>query len=116
MTAITLIAETADTVTLARADFEALLDAVDDKEAAAAFERTRGEESFPAEVVDRIMAGESPVKVYRAHRGMSVRALASAAGLSPAYVSNIETGKLAGSVAALKAIAAALGVDLDDVA
>ncbi len=116
MNAVTPIAETADTVTLSRADFEALLNAVDDKEAAAAFERTRDEEAFPAEVVDRIMGGESPVKVYRSHRRLSVRALAEAAGLSPTYVSDIENRKLAGSVAALKAIAAALHVDLDDVA
>jgi len=116
MNAIHPIAETAETVTLTRADYEALMDAIDDKEAAAAFERTRGEESFPAEVVDRIMAGENPVKVYRSHRGMSVRALGSASGLSSTYVSDIENGKLAGSVSALKAIAAALGVDLEDVA
>ena len=116
MNAINPIAETAETVTLSRADYETLLNAIDDREAAAAFAGTRDEEAFPAEVVDRVMAGENPVKVYRSHRGMSVRALATASGISTTYVSDIENGKLRGSVSALKSIAAALGVGLDDVA
>jgi len=116
MNAITPIAETSDTVTLSRADYEALLNALDDRGSQFAYAATRDEETFPAEVVDRLLAGESPVKVFRAHRGLSVRALAETSGLSTTLVSDIENRKLTGSVAALKALAGSLGVDLDDIA
>jgi ribosome-binding protein aMBF1 (putative translation factor) len=92
------------------------MNALDDQESAKAFAATRDEESFPAEIVARLVAGESPVKVFRSHRGLSIRALAGASGLSSTLVSDIETGKLTGSVSALKALAAALDVDLDDIA
>ena len=116
MNAITPIAETSDTVTLSRADYEAILSALDDQGAQAAYAATRDEETFPAEIVARLVSGENPVKVYRAHRGLSVRALAEASGLSATLISDIENRKLTGSVAALKTLAAALGVDLDDIA
>jgi DNA-binding XRE family transcriptional regulator len=114
--AFTPLAETDDTVTLSRADYEAILDALDECGAHLAFARTREEESFPAAVADRLAAGENAVKVFRAYRKVTIRALAAASGLSAAYVSDIENGKLSGSVAALKAIAGALQVYLDDIA
>ncbi|WP_207779353.1 helix-turn-helix domain-containing protein [Zavarzinia aquatilis] len=48
------------------------------------------------------------------HRGLSARALADRAGLSQAYVSQIETGKREGSISAMKVLAGALNVGLDD--
>ena len=73
-----------------------------------------GGESFPAEVVDRLLAGENPVRVYRSHRGMKQGDLAAAAGIHPVYLSQIETGKRTGSAKTLAAIAGALGVSVDD--
>lgn len=73
-----------------------------------------GGESFPAEVVDRLLAGRNPIRVYRDHRGMTQGALAAAAGLHPVYLSQIETGKRTGSARTLAAIAEALGVTVDD--
>lgn len=73
-----------------------------------------GGESFPAEVVDRLLAGQNPIRVYRDHRGMTQGALAAAAGLHPVYLSQIETGKRTGSAKTLAAIAEALGVAVDD--
>ena len=72
------------------------------------------EESFPVEVVDRLLAGESPIAVFRKHRGLRQRHLAEAAGINPVYLSRIERGKRNGSTRTLAAIAAALRVDLDD--
>jgi transcriptional regulator with XRE-family HTH domain len=40
--------------------------------------------------------------------------MATATGLSAPYISEIESGKKDGSVSAMKKIANALGVDLDD--
>ena len=73
-----------------------------------------GGESFPAEVADRLLAGENPVRVYRSHRGMTQGELAAAAGVHPVYISQIETGKRTGSAKTLAAIAGALGVAVDD--
>ena len=75
--------------------------------------REKGE-SFPIEVVDRIVAGEGPISVYRSYRGMSQQELASIAGINPVYLSQIETGKRSGSTKTLAALAKALDVTVDD--
>ena len=78
-----------------------------------AFERD--EERFPIELVDRLLADESPVKVFREYRGMTRRELAAKAGINTAYLSQIETGKRGGSTKVLRAVSNALAVDLDDI-
>ncbi len=70
--------------------------------------------ALPADMVKRLVEGESPVRVWRAHRGFSARSLAGKAGLLQAYVSQIESGKREGSIAAMKAIADALSVTVDE--
>jgi DNA-binding XRE family transcriptional regulator len=67
-----------------------------------------------AELVERLVAGESPVRIWREHRGLSVRALAAAAGLAPSYLSEIEAGRKPGSLAAMAKIARTLKVALED--
>lgn len=76
--------------------------------------KTAGDESFPAAVVDRLLAGESPIRVYRDHRGLTQKQLADAAGINPVYLSQIETGKRTGSAKTLASIAGALRVEVDD--
>ena len=68
----------------------------------------------PAELVRRIVEGEHPVRVWRTHRGMTARSLAAAAGIPSSYLSAIERGVKPGSVKALKSLATALDVPLDD--
>ena len=105
---------------LPEAEYRELAEACEDAECAAIIERFREklaageEELIPGYVVDRILAGENPVRVWREHRGMKVGELAIAAGMSQAYASQIESGKREGSVSAMRAIAAALGVTIDD--
>ena len=72
------------------------------------------EESRPISVVDRIVAGENAIRVYRKHRGMTQKEVAEAAGISPLYLSQIERGTRKGSVSTLAAIAKVLRVDLGD--
>lgn len=55
----------------------------------------------------------SSIAAWRERSALSQTALARAAGISKAYLSQIETGARRGSVRALKAIAQALGVSLD---
>jgi DNA-binding XRE family transcriptional regulator len=51
---------------------------------------------------------------YRTERGLSLRGLAAAVGVSASLVSQIETGKCRPSVSTLYAITTALGVTIDD--
>ncbi len=73
-----------------------------------------GGEYFPLEVVDRLMASDNPVKVFRQYRGMTQKQLAEVAGIDAVYLSQIETGKRRGSTQTLGKLARALGLDIDD--
>jgi len=76
----------------------------------------RGEEErIPSKIVDRLLVGENPVKVWRSHRGLTARELADKTGLSASYISEIERGRKDGSISAMKKIAGVLGLDLDEV-
>ena len=68
----------------------------------------------PGEVVNAILGGVHPVKAWREHGDLTQDALAAKAGISTAYLCQIETGKRQGAVKTLKALAKALGVSLDD--
>ena len=72
------------------------------------------DEFFPAEVVNRIMEGESPVRVYREYRGLTQGDLADRAEVSNNYISMIETGRVRPSRKLQYKLAAVLGVDYDD--
>jgi len=74
-----------------------------------------GEELVPGEVTYAILDGRNPIKVWREYRSFTQQALAKQAKISAAYLSQIESGKRKGTTAALAAIAAALGLTLDDV-
>jgi ribosome-binding protein aMBF1 (putative translation factor) len=104
-------------------DYEALAAAADapdeaEEEALAAEMRRLREEDRGAPLglaeFRRILAGESPIRVWREYRGLSVRQLAARLRMSPGFLSDIETGKKAGSVETLRAIAREFGVSMDD--
>lgn len=103
-----------DSIVLSRAEYEALVDRLEEAEARAAYQRTRDEESLPDAMLDRLLAGESPVRVWRLHRGLAALDLARRAGISKSYLSEIETAGKTGSVAVLKRISEVLGTELDD--
>jgi DNA-binding XRE family transcriptional regulator len=99
-------------VLLSEEDYEDLIDSL---QAEAIMARINaGEETWPLELVEARANGENSVRVFRKYRGMTMTALAEAAGISQPYLSDIETGKKTGSVDVLKKIAVALKVDLDD--
>ncbi len=76
--------------------------------------KAKGGESFPVEVVDRLLAGENPIRVFRTYRGMTQNQLAAAVGIHAMYLSQIETGKRTGSIKMLAALANVLHVGMDD--
>jgi DNA-binding XRE family transcriptional regulator len=77
----------------------------------------RGEdELIPLEITERRVAGESPVKIWREHRGLTQEGLAKASKVSRAMIAAIEAGHKTGGIATLKKLAGALEVDLDSLA
>jgi hypothetical protein len=115
-----------DTVVLSRAEYEALLERIEDAEDAAALAEHRAHEArigvdaaradyLPTELVDRLIAGESPLLIWRKHRGFSGQQLAEISGVPQSYISEIERGTKPGSVQALARLSKALGVTIEDV-
>ena len=100
-----------DLVLIAHGDLEEL---IEDRLAEAAYHRTRGQETVPDAITRRLVRGANPITVWREHRGLTLRALADTAGLDPGYLSQLENGKRTGPVATMKKLAAALGIELDD--
>jgi DNA-binding XRE family transcriptional regulator len=101
------------------ADYLRLLEAFEDKADAAVVaefhEAYRAGREFlvPAEILRRELAGESPIRLWRDHRGLTQQELADRAGISKPYLSQIESGKRQGTVETLVAIARALDVPLE---
>lgn len=104
---------------LPREEYEALValvaEAEEDEGTARAIDRGLGdnEPTFPKAVVDRLVNGENPVRVFREWKSMTQVDLATATELSQGHISDIESGRRTGTAAALRAIADALGVPLD---
>lgn len=124
MTVIKPLAETRETVTLTRADFNALLHAAEDAADLAAVEAHRANEDrvgwetargnyLTADEARRLLDGASAVRVWREKRGMTQRALAAAAEVAVGYLAEIEGGRKPGSAGALCRIAGVLDVPME---
>jgi len=100
-------------------EYRDLLDALEEKaDAALAAEvlqriETGEEEVIPAEITERLL-DESPYRVWREYRQITQDAVANAAGVSKAYISQIEAGQKTPSGKVKAAIATALGVAAED--
>lgn len=68
---------------------------------------------IPMEVAERIASGENPIKVMREWRDMTQMHLSHRTNLGQGYISDLESGRRKGTVAALKVIAEALHVPLE---
>lgn len=107
-------------VLLPKAEYEAILAAAEDNADRSALADFRSrlasgeEELLPAEIVDRLLSGENRLRVWREHRGLTVRSLAERAGIAQPYLSQIETGRREGTVETYRKLAAALSLGLDD--
>jgi transcriptional regulator with XRE-family HTH domain len=64
-------------------------------------------------VVNRLLDGENPVKVWREYRRLTQGQLAEQTGVTVAHISQIENGKRECSVKLLRALARVLAVDAD---
>jgi DNA-binding XRE family transcriptional regulator len=103
-------------VVVPEADYEALLDAADIADANRVLAEIAAgrQEWVPSEIVDRLLDGENRVRVWREYRRLTAADLAAKAGISPAYLSELETGKKTGTVETLRKLADVLKLDIDD--
>lgn len=114
------ISVTKDTVVISRAAWKRIAEALEDAEDRAAVRASkarmmRGEnDALPVASYRRINSGEHPVRVWRDYRGLGLNELAGRAKIARGYLSEIENNKKTGSTAALKRIAEALNISLDD--
>jgi ribosome-binding protein aMBF1 (putative translation factor) len=104
---------------LPEAEYRSLLDAAEegaDIESAIRAEERRkaGEEYVPHALVEQLINGENPLRVWRSYRGLSQSALAEKAGLSENVILELETGQRDIGSRDWRRLAEALDVDLDD--
>lgn len=71
-------------------------------------------DAWPDALVQRMLASESLLRLWREHRGLTLESLSQQTGVAKGYLSEIESGKKPGSVATLKKCAEVLLIDLDD--
>jgi len=72
-----------------------------------------GEPVLPKEIVDRLAAGENPIRIIREWRGMTQKDLASQGGITQGYLSDLESGRRRGLAVRLRVISHVLKVPLD---
>ena len=105
---------------LPRIEFDAMRERLDDLADIQAADATLravaegGDEFVPAAIAERLIGGESPLRVWRGHRGFTQQALADRSGVNRVQIAEIESGRRTGSVETLKKLARALAIQIDD--
>jgi DNA-binding XRE family transcriptional regulator len=121
--------ETAEEVTLSRADWERLRALAEDLDDIAAVRAAEAEDAafaaalppeeiarqitFPLAVVKAELDGAHPVKAWRDHRGLTQQALAERSGVVRELIAQIEGRRKQGSIETMDRLARALGVPID---
>lgn len=105
-----------DTITIPRAEYDRLREAAEDLEDIRAYDRAKAEggPAVPAEFVDRMLAGENLVTLWRQHRGLTIAQLAEKSGVHRTVISRLEHGHRGVRAETMRALADALGVKVDD--
>ena len=103
---------------ITRAEYNALISRLEDVEDSLdllrAQENGASADAWPDALVERMLEGEHPLRLWREHRGLTLDALSRATGVATGYLSEIESGKKPGSAVTLKKCAVVLDVDMDD--
>lgn len=91
--------------------------ALEDAEDAAAIDQAWEDdvagETVPGEVVNGILEGGMPLRVWRKYRGMTLATLAGQVGVSRGYLSQIENGRKSGTLDLFRRLAGALDTSMD---
>ena len=71
-------------------------------------------DTVPGKIVDAILKGAPPLRVWREYRGFTLDSLANRIGVSKNYLSQIENGRKSGSLRLYHQISIELNVAVDD--
>ncbi len=105
-----------ETITISRAEYDALVaHNAELKEHIAALEADDGSR-IPHPIALAMIRGDSPLSAFRSHRGLTLRQLAEASGVTASYISEIERGIKPGSMSAPARLANALDTTIDSLA
>ena len=118
------ISTDAHTVTIRRTDWDAHVAAIENAGDLQSLQEYRAwavalgpEEakrlSYTAAEAASMLDGQSALATWRNRAGLTQRALATAAAISPSYLAEIEAGKKPGSAAAIRAVARVLNVPME---
>jgi DNA-binding XRE family transcriptional regulator len=102
-----------------RKEYDQLVVAANEDAADAAVARkaiARNEETLTEAEMDELLAARTPLAFWRKKRGLTQAELTKTTGIAQGFLSEIEAGLKTGAVDALRRIASALGVSLDDIA
>jgi DNA-binding XRE family transcriptional regulator len=108
-----------DIVILSRKEYNRLVVAANEDAVDAAIAKkaiARNEETLTEAEMDELLAARTPLAFWRRKRGLTQAQLAKTTGIAQGFLSEIEAGHKTGAVDALRRIASALGVSLDDIA
>ena len=100
-------------------EYQKLQEALEDAEDIRDIERSlkaiqEGKETtIPGEITFAILEGTSPIRAWREYKNIKMNELSKKAGISPAYLSQIENDKRNPTIDTLKAIARKLDIDID---
>lgn len=75
--------------------------------------KQESEITVPGEVTFAILEGIHPVRAWREYKKIKIKDLAAQVGISPAYLSQIETGKRNPTIDTLKGIAGKLNIEVE---
>lgn len=107
-------------VVIPESEWLAIQEKLEDREDLAAIDEFQrklaagAEEFVPSAMVDRLMSGEAPIRVWREYREISLAALAQAAGVAADHLQEVEAGHRALDEAQMARVAAALRLTVDD--
>ena len=107
-------------VTIPAEEYDRLREAAEDLADLRAYDRAKAalaageDELVPADFAKRLIAGESPLRVWRELRGLSQVKLGAASRVNRVQIADIEAGRGKGSVETVRKLAEALGVRVDD--
>jgi predicted transcriptional regulator len=100
-------------------EYQKLQEALEDAEDIRDIERSlkaiqEGKEiTIPGDITFAILEGTSPIRAWREYKNIKMNELSKKAGISPAYLSQIENNKRNPTIDTLKAIARELDIDID---
>ncbi|MDX2225370.1 MAG: helix-turn-helix transcriptional regulator [Rhodospirillaceae bacterium] len=77
--------------------------------------RKKKPEYIPVALAERLLAGDSAIRVFREWRGLTQSELAKKAGVGKSMLSQIENGSKDPSLATARRLAECLGVTLDEI-